>query len=107
VGAVLIRALAPELGIERMRELRKGAPPHLVASGPGRLCAALAIDRSFDGANLCDGDGQLFLAAGPPVAEDSITAGPRVGVVGRPEDIVRAWRLYVTHDPHVSPGRRP
>jgi DNA-3-methyladenine glycosylase len=107
VGAVLLRALRPELGIERMRELRGARADHLLTSGPGRLCAALHIDRALDGVDLLDPSGPLFLAAGPPIPDAAVTAGPRVGVVGHTEDVARPWRLYVVGDPHVSPGRRP
>ena len=48
-SAVLIRALEPVWGV---RAMRLGAPTnladHLVASGPGRLCRALRIDRSAE-----------------------------------------------------------
>jgi DNA-3-methyladenine glycosylase len=106
VGAILIRALAPECGVEQMRSLRKDVPPHLLTSGPGRLCSALAIDRTLDGIDLCDQSSPLYLAAGPAVPDAAVTAGPRIGVRGRPEDLVRPWRLFLTDDPNVSPGRR-
>lgn len=106
VGAVLIRALAPEYGVEQMRSLRKDVPPHLLASGPGRLCSALAIDRTLDGIKMCDQASPLYLAAGSAVPDTAVTAGPRVGVRGRPEDLVWPWRLFLADDPNVSPGRR-
>ncbi len=103
-GAVLIRALAPEGGMARMSALRRGAPLHLLASGPGRLCDALLIDRSLDGIDLCDPRSSLFLAAGPAVPDGVVAASPRVGVRGRPADMQVPWRLYVTDDPNVSRG---
>ena len=106
VGAVLIRALAPETGVEGMRLRRGGVAPHLLASGPGRLCKALAIERVLDGVDLCRAESPLFLAAGADVPDDTVIAGPRVGVVGRPEDIAWPGRLYIAGDPNVSPGRR-
>ena len=106
VGAVLLRALHPELGIERMRELRGGKADHLLTSGPGRLCAALQIDRTLDGVDLLDPASPLFLAAGPVIPDQAVAASPRVGVVGAAEDVDRPWRLYTTGDHNVSPGRR-
>jgi DNA-3-methyladenine glycosylase len=105
-GAVLIRAMAPETGIERMTLLRKGVAPHLLASGPGRLCAALAIDRLFDGRDLLEPSGELVLAEGEPIPDEDVQAGPRVGVVGLAEHVALPWRFYVPTSPHVSPGRR-
>ena len=105
-GAILIRALAPETGVERMRERRRGAAPHLIASGPGRLCAALAIDESFNGHDLLHDSSALILAAGLPVADEEVAAGLRVGVRGTPAHVALPWRFYLRADPNVSPGRR-
>jgi DNA-3-methyladenine glycosylase len=47
-AGVLLRALEPVEGVERMARLRGLAPgvnPKLLTSGPGRLCEALGIDR--------------------------------------------------------------
>jgi DNA-3-methyladenine glycosylase len=51
-GAVLIRALEPVSGLEEMRVRRGVADPHLLCSGPGRLCQALAVTREHDGLPL-------------------------------------------------------
>lgn len=45
-GCVLIRAMEPLTGVETMTRLRGTANRKLVASGPGRLCQALAITRA-------------------------------------------------------------
>lgn len=59
--AVLIRALEPAEGSERMRSIRakksRAADPnklseHLLCSGPARLCQAMDIDRRFSGIDL-------------------------------------------------------
>lgn len=52
--AVLVRALFPEEGIDAMRAARGGAAESRLCAGPGMLTAALAIDRSLDGADLRD-----------------------------------------------------
>jgi len=79
--AVLLRAGAAVEGVERMaalRGLRRAPRPGELAGGPGRLCRALAIDRSFDGADLRAGD--LWLGPGTPVADAEVVVGPRVGI---------------------------
>jgi DNA-3-methyladenine glycosylase len=51
-AAVLIRAVEPVDGIELMRERRKSNVLRDLASGPGKLCEAFAVDRALNGANL-------------------------------------------------------
>ena len=48
-SAVLIRAIEPLTGIERMAERRGIGDPLLLTRGPARLCEALGIDRELDG----------------------------------------------------------
>src|SRR5438105_3815654 len=55
--AVLLRALTPVAGIDQMRAVRPAARRDVdLCSGPGKLCQALGIDRSFDGADVVSGD---------------------------------------------------
>jgi DNA-3-methyladenine glycosylase len=78
--AVLLRAGEPLAGEARMRR-RRGLPggrASELASGPARLCQALGIDRSSNGAALWRGE--LRLCAGEPAAEAEIAVAPRVGV---------------------------
>jgi DNA-3-methyladenine glycosylase len=83
-SAVLVRAVEPLAGIERMRANRgaaAGADARLGA-GPARLCQALDIDRGLDGIDLL-GDERLWLACpGDTWTVDArtIVSGPRVGV---------------------------
>jgi DNA-3-methyladenine glycosylase len=79
-SAVLIRAIEPLVGIDRIRErrplVRRDAQ---LTDGPGKLCAALGIDRRFDGASLT-GASALTIAAGDPLPDDLVLVGPRVGL---------------------------
>jgi DNA-3-methyladenine glycosylase len=92
--AVLVRALLPTEGIERMRRLRNGAPLKRLADGPGKLCQALAIDRAFNGKPVdCDA---LWLEQGVAVPEDRILTSPRIGIgYASEEDQARHWRFHV------------
>ncbi len=60
--AVLIRAVEAEFGLEILRQNRPGRADLQLTNGPGKLCAALAIGRELDGANLCDPASPLLLA---------------------------------------------
>jgi DNA-3-methyladenine glycosylase len=62
-GGVLIRALEPLEGIPQMQTNRKTTRLLDLTRGPGRLAAALQIDRSLDGIDLCAArPGPLWLA---------------------------------------------
>ncbi len=63
--AVLIRAIEAEFGEGLMRDNRPVAKTVSLTNGPGKLCAALAIDDKLDGANLCDSHAGLFVAVNP------------------------------------------
>lgn len=79
-SAVLIRAIDPIEGIDRMRERRPRARRDRdLANGPGKVCAALGITREHDGLSLT-GDGPLSICAGEPVDDALVFIGPRIGI---------------------------
>ena len=105
-GAVLIRGGEPITGMatmRRLRSLRVSASDHAIASGPGKICQALAIDRSFDGVNLADGP--LRICSGRPVAGSRVWVGPRVGVDYAGAAAAWPLRFAVRGDPNVSRPR--
>ncbi|HEX2048704.1 MAG TPA: DNA-3-methyladenine glycosylase [Acidimicrobiales bacterium] len=93
-SAVLLRALTAVAGLDEMRAAR-GRAARLdrdLCSGPGKLCQALGIDRSFDGADLVTGD------RGVAVLDDGMPPPSVPGVSGRVGLSVAAevpWRFYV------------
>ncbi len=101
--AVLVRAVQPVEGVERMRRRRAGRPEHELASGPGRLCAALGIDLRLDGADLL-GD-RVWLEPGPRrIRPGEIARGPRIGIAYAREWAERPWRFWLAESEHVSRG---
>jgi DNA-3-methyladenine glycosylase len=102
---VLVRALEPEEGITLMFERRPGRRETELASGPGKLCLALGIDRSYNGADLVTGD-RLWLEDGGRVVRPSeISSGPRIGIDYAEEFVDRPWRFWIKDNPHVSRKR--
>ena len=85
-SAVLIRALAPEVGIDAMRERRRLTDVRLLCAGPGRLCEALGITRAHDGLRL---DREPFSLAAP-TAEPDVIVGPRIGIA---RGVETPWRF--------------
>ena len=77
-----------------------------LARGPARLCQALAIDRSLDGADVCDPRSPLRIRpapkAGPGQPVPDVSRGPRVGISAAAD---RPWRFWLTGDPTVSAYR--
>ena len=51
-GAVLIRAVEPLQGIERMKKNRKTNEMQNLCNGPGKLCLALGINKKHNGLKL-------------------------------------------------------
>jgi len=80
VGAgVLIRALEPLEGVAQM-ERRRGVSKLVdLARGPGRLAEAMGIDKRFDGVDLFDGKGALWLGTAVRPA-GKIGASTRIGI---------------------------
>lgn len=101
-AAVLVRALEPVKGVEQMQAWRKNDDIKLLTSGPGRLCQALAIDRSFSGEDLVRGQELWVADDGGRVAQRDIVVTTRVGVDYAGADALRPWRYYVKSSPFVS-----
>lgn len=77
-AGVLIRAIEPTAGIERMQARRGLVDVRLLCSGPGRVGQALAIDLGFNGMRL---DRAPFKLLGPDDAAPAVVlTGPRIGI---------------------------
>ena len=102
-AAVLLRALEPLEGQERMRRLRglaPGASLRLLARGPGRLAQALGVPLAMDGVALSRGPLALFAAA-----DGQAPRLARSGRTGIREAGDLPYRFYVRDSPWVSPFR--
>lgn len=102
VGAgVLIRALEPLEGIDLMARHRGTARMRYLARGPGRLAAAMRIDKRYDGIDLC-ASGPLWLGT-PMKASGRIGRSVRIGIT---RETNRAWRFYERGCEYVSGPKR-
>jgi DNA-3-methyladenine glycosylase len=97
---VLIRAIEPLDGIELMRARRGPMPDKNLTSGPGKLCIAMEIDRSLNGADLM-GD-KVWVEEYKDVPENEIAVGPRIGIDYAGEDAAKPWRFWVQGNQFVS-----
>ncbi len=121
--AVLIRGVVPLFGFDVMLENyrlfnakrlnRQGfhadkyrKKPHTLTDGPGKLCAAMKIDRSLDKMQLFHGEkgkiGELFVCDLGISAPNGISESPRVGIDYAEEAALFPWR-YTANLPFQSP----
>jgi len=110
--AILLRALAPTTGLERWRAARPDLPLARIASGPGRLCRALGLDRSHDGLDLTRSELIVRTLAGAraagaviesrEVGSREIRSGPRIGIRLARE---LPYRFWLAGEPAVSGPR--
>jgi DNA-3-methyladenine glycosylase len=89
--AVLIRAIAPYLGLP---------DDPSTGRGPGKVTQALGLDRRHDRRDLARGD--LFVAARAGAASPRISRGPRVGVAYAGAWASRPLRFWWRDHPAVS-----
>jgi DNA-3-methyladenine glycosylase len=122
-SAVLLRAGRIIEGEELARARRSGRPRGArgdgspqesrvipfrdLARGPARLCQALDIDRSLDGADVCVPESSLRMrwpeaSTTARSAQRKIASGPRVGISAAAEV---PWRFWWEGEPTVSAYR--
>src|SRR6266496_2723991 len=101
-SAVLLRAgrVIDGAGLAAVRRPAAASRRDL-ARGPARLCQALGIDRSLDGADVCDPVAPLRIS-GRVTDVPAVGTGPRVGI-SRAAAI--PWRFWIEAEPTVSPYR--
>ena len=100
--AVLLRAAEPVRGIETMRDRRpKAKRDRDLMNGPGKLCSALGIDKSFDGERL-DGKTLWLASRDLDVADADIAVSHRIGVENSGEAAGWPLRFYLRDNLYVS-----
>jgi DNA-3-methyladenine glycosylase len=100
-GGVLIRALEPLEGVATMQRRRKSARLLDLTRGPGRLAAALRIDRRYDGLDLC-GPGTLWLGA---IDSSAVHPAALIGTtvrIGITRAVQCLYRFFERGNPFVS-----
>lgn len=94
-AAVLLRALEPSHGLERMQERRGLEGERLLCTGPGRLCQALGVTREHDGLVLDTPPFELWQRDAPV----DVLAGARIGISRAVE---LPWRYAVAGSRYLS-----
>lgn len=103
--AVLIRAIEPITGINRIKENRviKSKKIEDLTNGPGKLCQALAIDKKLNGYDLISGN-DLYIINDNNYnhQEYDIVADKRINIDYAEEYKDKLWRFYLKGNPFVS-----
>jgi DNA-3-methyladenine glycosylase len=94
-SAVLVRALVPESGRDRIAARRPGVPERDWCRGPGRLGTALGVGPQHDGLPLAGGPFTLGQRVGLP----DISTTRRIGIT---KAVERPWRFVETGSRYVS-----
>lgn len=98
-GAVLLRALEPIAGIDRMRARRDRTALEDLCSGPGKLCQAYGITREQNGVDL---ESRLIWIEDDGFDASDVVTTARVGLsAGRETQL----RFFLRGNAFVSRGR--
>lgn len=105
--AVLIRALEPVKGITVMAKRTGKAPDDkTITKGPGNLCRAMGIDKTFSGLFLQSAPIYLLHDPGFIIEDHMIGVSRRIGVEGAGEDAALPYRFYIRGNKYVSGSPR-
>jgi len=95
-GAVLIRALEPLEGMDRMAQRRDSQPQRHWADGPAKLCQALNVDGSMNAYDMCGSESRLFIEEGKKISDQEVQKTSRIGLNSVPEPWKSIpWRFVV------------
>jgi DNA-3-methyladenine glycosylase len=101
--AVLIRAVEPITGIDKMirnrfgRKLKNDKEIFNLTSGPGKVCQAFKFDRTHSGTDLSGKE--IFILEGEKIKSKDIGVSKRIGIT-RSVDL--PWRFFIKNNPYLS-----
>jgi DNA-3-methyladenine glycosylase len=97
-GAVLIRAVQPIKGIDKMKKRRGTEHVKDLSNGPAKLTQAFDVTKALNGHDLTLGR-KLYITEPARPGLFSISAGTRIGVRAGAEKL---WRFSIRRNPFVS-----
>lgn len=100
-SAVLIRSAEPVFNIEKISMIRYNKPYNSITTyqknnmlnGPGKLCKALNIDKSFNEKSILDND--LYILDNKDFDINTVKAGKRINIDYAQEAKDFLWRFYI------------
>ncbi|XP_057370875.1 DNA-3-methyladenine glycosylase-like [Daphnia carinata] len=109
--AVLIRAIEPLSGFERMQQIRSesqkkschGLPTHQLCNGPSKLCLSFGITKEFNKVDLADPSSRIWIEDWSPQPEFVTVTSTRIGLSKKAAEWIDApLRFYVSDSKSVS-----
>lgn len=101
--AVLIRAVEPLLGINKMienrfgRELKSEKEIYNLTSGPGKVCKAFGFNKEHSGLDLTNSS--VFIVNQPKLKKNMIGVSKRIGIT---KSVSLPWRFLEIGNPYLS-----
>ena len=101
--AVLIRAIEPVEGINLLiknrfgRELKNDKEILNLTSGPGKVCSAFGIDKTYSGTDLTGEN--IFIVKSKLKKNEMIEASKRIGIT-KSTDL--PWGFFIKNNPYLS-----
>ena len=101
--AVLIRAVEPLLGINKMivnrfgRELKSEKEVYNLTSGPGKVCKAFGFNKEYSGLDLTNCS--VFIVNQPKLKKNMIGISKRIGIT---KSVSLPWRFFEIGNPYLS-----
>ena len=92
--AVLVRAIFPEKGVDRMRKRRSGTSLNNLANGPGKFTQAFGITTSLNKTSLFSKPVWIENTS-YSFSENNIASSRRIGIDYAGEDAHRLWRYTI------------
>lgn len=99
-GSVLIRAIEPIIGIDKMLENRKVQVVENIGNGPGKVCMAMQIKKEHNGIDITDVNSQIFICnIDAELDVDQVLNRNRVGISKATELLLG---FYIKNNSFVS-----
>ena len=101
--AVLIRAVEPLLGINKMienrfgRALKSEKEIYNLTSGPGKVCKAFGFNKEHSGLDLTNSS--VFIVNQPKLKKNMIGVSKRIGIT---KSVSLPWRFFEIGNPYLS-----
>lgn len=101
--AVLIRAVEPLIGIDKMiqnrfgRDLKSETEIHNLTSGPGKVCKAFGFTKELSGLDLTNSS--VFIVDQPKLKKSMIGNSKRIGIT---KSVNLPWRFFEIGNPYLS-----